>query len=103
MKRLAKMIGCALGLLLLGAAALPATAGAQTTSRAVAIAVTTPVTNVTSPVAQLPGDGSMATDDTPNVRVDGVAGADNLFAMATGGDRSAESNCTLENVSLLNG
>ncbi|HXI33103.1 MAG TPA: choice-of-anchor P family protein [Gemmatimonadales bacterium] len=102
MKKLAKMTGCVLGLLILGAA-LPSGAWAQTTSRAVGMAVTTPVTSMTSPVAQLPGDGSMATDNTPNVSVDGLAGADNLFTMATGGDGSAESNSTLENVSLLNG
>ncbi len=107
MKRLARITGGALGLLLIAAlcnAALPSPAWAQTaTSRAVGVAVSTPVANVTSPVAQLPGDGSMATDNTANVNVDGFAGADNLFAMATGGDGSAESNSTLENVSLLNG
>ena len=107
MKRLARITGCALGVLLIAAlcnAALPSPVWAQTSaSRAFGIAVTTPVTNVVSPVAQLPGDGSMATDNTPNVSVDGFAGADNLFAMATGGDRSAESNSTLENISLLNG
>lgn len=102
MKKLAKMTGCVLGLLVLGAV-LPSGAGAQTTSRAAGLAVNTAVANVTSPVAQLPGDGSMATDNTPNVSVAGLAGADNLFAMATGGDRSVESNSTLENVSLLNG
>lgn len=102
MKRLARITGCALGLLLLSSAALPSTAPAQT-SRAFGIAVTTPVTSVTSPVAALPGDGSLATDNTPNVSVDGLAGADNLFATATGGDRSAESSSTLENISLLNG
>ncbi len=107
MKRLARITGYALGVLLVAAlcnAALPSPVWAQTSaSRAFGIAVTTPVTNVVSPVAQLPGDGSMATDNTPNVSVDGFAGADNLFAMATGGDRSAESNSTLENISLLNG
>ena len=102
MKRLARIKGCALGLLLLSSAALPSTASAQT-SRAFGIAVTTSLTSVTSPVAALPGDGSMATDNTPNVNVDGLAGADNLFATATGGDRSAESSSTLENISLLNG
>ena len=106
MKKLAKMTGAILGLLLpvvLCSAALPADAWAQTTSRATGLAVNTAVANVTAPVAQLPGDGSMATDNTPNVSVNGLAGADNLFAMATGGDGSAEGNSTLENVSLLNG
>jgi len=65
--------------------------------------VHTALANVTSQVAQLPGDGSMSTENTPTVSVDGLAGADNLFTMATGGDGSAESNSTLENVSLLNG
>ena len=102
MKKLARMSGWVLGSLVLGAA-LPAGAWGQTTSRATGLAVNTAVANVTSPVAQLPGDGSMATDNTPNVSVNGLAGADNLFAMATGGDGSAESNSTLENVSLLNG
>jgi len=97
MKKLAKMTGVALGLL------LPVALWGQTTSSATGLAVNTAVANVTSPVAQLPGDGSMATDNTPNVSVAGLAGADNLFAMATGGDGSAESNSTLENVSLLNG
>ena len=102
MKKLATMTGCVLGLLVLGAA-LPPGAWGQTTSRATGLVVNTAVANVTSPVAQLPGDGSMATDNSPNVSVDGLAGADNLFAMATGGDGSAEGNSTLENVSLLNG
>ena len=106
MKKLWKMTGTILGLLIpvaLCSAAVPASASGQTTSRATGLAVNTALASVTSPVAQLPGDGSMATDNTPNVSVDGLAGADNLFAMATGGDRSAESNSTLENVSLLNG
>lgn len=102
MKKLARMTGAVLGLLILGAA-LPSPTWGQTTAHAKGMVVTTAVANVTSSVAELPGDGTMATDNTPNVNVDGLAGADNLFAMATGGDRSAESNCTLENVSLLNG
>lgn len=106
MNKLAKFTGAVLGLLIpvaLCSAALPASAWGQTTSRATGLAVNTAVANVTSPVAQLPGDGSMATDNTPNVSVAGLAGADNLYTMATGGDGSAESNSTLENVSLLNG
>ena len=35
--------------------------------------------------------------------VSGLAGADNLFAFATGSEGSAESNTTLENVNLLGG
>lgn len=106
MKKLAKMTGVVLGLLIpvaLCSVASPADAWGQTTSRATGLAVNTALANVSSPVAQLPGDGSLATDNTPNVSVDGLAGADNLFATATGGDGSAESSSTLENVSLLNG
>jgi hypothetical protein len=97
-KWIATMTGLAAGFL------IPGILWAQTpTSRAFGIAVTTPTANVTSPLAQLPGDGSMASDRTPSVSVNGLAGANNLFAMATGGDRAAESNSTLENISLLGG
>ncbi len=98
MKRIARMAGLTL------ACVMPGALWAQTpTSRAVGLAVSTPAANVVSSVAALPGDGSMASDRTPTVSVSGLAGADNLFAMATGGDRGAESNSTLENISLLNG
>jgi hypothetical protein len=100
MKRLATMTAA----LLCSAALPPAAAWAQTpTSRAFGLAVTTPTANVTSPLAELPGDGTMASDNASNVSVNGLAGADNLYAMATGGDGSAESSSTLENITLLNG
>jgi hypothetical protein len=100
MKQL-KIAGGILGVLLPGV--LCSTALAQTTSQAFGVSVRTPVTSTQSPVAQLPGDGSLATDNTPTVNAGGLAGADNLSAIATGGDGSAEGNSTLENVSLLNG
>ena len=106
MKRLATIAGSVLGVVIpaILCVAVPAAAWAQTTtSRALGIAVTTATANVTSPLATLPGDGSMASDNTPTVNVSGLAGADNLYAMATGGDRSAEGSATLENISLLNG
>lgn len=106
MKKLAMIAGSVLGFVIPAILCLtvPAAAWAQTaTSRAVGVAVTTPTANVTSPLATLPGDGSMASDNTPNITVNGLAGADNLFAIATGGDRSAEGSSTLENISLLNG
>ena len=105
MKRLAMIAGSVLGCIpAILCVAVPAAASAQTTtSRAVGVAVNTATANVTSPLVTLPGDGSMASDNTPTVDVSGLAGADNLFALATGGDGSAEGSATLENISLLNG
>src|SRR3989441_9743642 len=108
MKRLATTTGGAWGFLVLGllfSAALPTTAAwAQTpTAQAFGIAVSTPAVNSTSPLAVLPTDGSLGSNSAPSVSVAGLAGADNLFAIATGSEGSAESNSTLENVSLLSG
>src|SRR2546428_1874836 len=65
--------------------------------------VPTPTASSTSPLAVLPTDGSLGSNSAPSVSVAGLAGADNLFAIATGSEGSAESNSTLENVSLLSG
>src|SRR3989475_708055 len=108
MKRLATTTGGAWGFLVLGllfSAAIPtAQAWAQTpTASAFGIAVSTPTTSSTSALAVLPTDGSLGSANAPSASVGGVAGADNLFAIATGSEGSAESNSTLENVSLLSG
>src|SRR2546422_10026677 len=108
MKRLATTTGGAWGFLVLGllySAAIPtAQAWAQTpTASAFGIAVSTPTASSTSPLAVLPTDGSLGSNSAPSVSVAGLAGADNLFAIATGSEGSAESNSTLENVSLLSG
>ncbi len=108
MKMLATTKGGARGFLVLGllfSAALPMTAawGQTQMSSAFGIAVSTPTVNSTSPLAVLPTDGSLGSANTASVSVAGVAGAANLFAMATGSDGSAEGDATLENVSLLNG
>src|SRR2546427_7312596 len=108
MKRLATTTGGAWGFLVLGllfSAAIPtAEAWAQTpTASAFGIAVSTPTASSTSPLAVLPTDGSLGSNSAPSVSVAGLAGADNLFAIATGSEGSAESNSTLENVSLLSG
>jgi len=108
MKRLATTTGGAWGFLVLGllySAVIPtAEAWAQTpTASAFGIAVSTPTASSTSPLAVLPTDGSLGSNSAPSVSVAGLAGADNLFAIATGSEGSAESNSTLENVSLLSG
>src|SRR5438128_5588952 len=108
MKRLATTTGGAWGYLALGllfSAAIPmAAAWAQTpTAQAFGISVSTPTTSSTSALAVLPTDGSLGSADAPSVSVSGLAGADNLFAFATGSEGSAESNTTLENVNLLGG
>ena|SRR6267378_2789606 len=108
MKRHATTRGGAWGFVVLGllfSAALPTTeAWAQTpTARSFGVAVFTPTASTTSPLAVLPTDGSMSDASAPNVSVANFVGADNVFATATGSAGSAESNATLENVSLLNG
>ena len=108
MKRVATTAGSAIGFLILGlsfSAALPsADAWAQApAAQAFGVAVNTPTASGTSPVAMLPADGGLASDNAPSVDVAGLAGAQNAFAMASGAEGSAESNSTLESVNLLNG
>jgi len=107
MKKVATTAGSAMGLLVLGLlfSALPsAAAWAQgTAAQAFGVAVNTPLASGTSPVAVLPADGGLASDNAPSVNVAGLAGAENAFAMASGAEGSAESNSTLESVNLLNG
>jgi len=107
MKRVATTAGSAMGLLVLGLlfTSLPSgTAWAQVpAAQSFGVAVNTPSASATSPVAVLPADGGLASDNAPSVNVAGVAGAENAFAMASGAVGSAESNSTLENVNLLNG
>jgi len=108
MKRVATTAGSAIGFLILGlsfSAALPsAAAWAQgPAAQAFGVAVNTPTASGTSPVAMLPADGGLASDNAPSVDVAGLAGAQNAFAMASGAEGSAESNSTLESVNLLNG
>ena len=117
MKRVATTAGSAIGFLILGlsfSAALPsADAWAQApAAQAFGVAVNTPTASGTSPVAMLPADGGLASDNAPSVNVAGLAGAENAFAMASGDggigasgtpDATAVSNSTLESVNLLNG
>ncbi len=107
-KRVATTTGSAIGVLVLGllvSLALPsAAAWAQApVAQSFGVAVNTPLASGTSPLAVLPADGGLVTNNSPSVDVAGVAGAENAFAMASGAEGSAESNSTLESVSLLNG
>jgi len=115
MKKFATTTGCVLGLVVLVCSgALPsAAAWAQTpAAQSFGVAVNTPIASGTTPLAVLPADGGLASDNAPSVSVPGLAGAENAFAIATGaGDLgpsgtplvSAVSNSTLESVNLLNG
>jgi len=116
MKRVATTAGSAMGLVVLGllSAALPsAAAWAQTpTAQSFGVAVNTPTASGTAPVAVLPADGGVVSNDAPSVDVAGLAGAQNAFAMASGAgdvdpsgtpDATAVSSSTLESVNLLNG
>ncbi len=117
MKKFATMAGSTTCLLVLGllfSGALPsAEAWAQApAAQSFGVAVNTPIASGTSPLAVLPADGGLASDNAPSVNVPGLAGAQNAFAIATGaGDLgpsgtplvSAVSNSTLESVNLLNG
>ena len=114
MKRVATTAGSAMGLVVLGllSAALPsAAAWAQTpTAQSFGVAVNTPTASGTAPVAVLPADGGVVSNDAPSVDVAGLAGAQNAFAMASGAgdvdpsgtpDATAVSSSTLESVNLL--
>jgi len=117
MSRVGTPAGSARGLCVLGlmcSAALPLTnAWAQTVrAESFGVAVKTATVNTTSPLAVLPAGGGLASDEAQSVSISGLAGAQNLFAIATGaGDLgqgskpkgSAESNSTVESVNLLNG
>lgn len=103
---------CVLALLCSAALPLPK-AWAQTVgAQSFGLAVKTATVNTTSPLAVLPAGGGLASNGAPSVSVAGLAGAEDLFAIATGAadqapaskrDVSAESNSTAENVNLLNG
>lgn len=117
MRRLVTTAGNAPGLLALGllcsATLPPAAAWAQTVRAAsFGVAVQTATVSEKSPVAVLPVEGGMASDQAPSVSVSGLAGAQNVFAIASGStglgprrtpESSAESNATLESVALLGG
>jgi len=95
---------------LLCGAALPLTKTWAQTVRAQSfgVAVKTATVNATAPLAVLPADGGLASNAAQSVNVAGLAGAENVYAIASGAadltrQLSAESNSTLESVSLLNG
>lgn len=117
MSRVVTPAGGARGLCVLGllcSAVLPLDqAWAQTVSaESFGVAVKTATVSTTSPLAVLPAEGGMASDEAPSVSVSGLAGAQNVFAIASGAsglgprhkpESSAESNSTLESVNLLDG
>jgi hypothetical protein len=113
MSRVVTPLGSARGLCVLGllcGAALPLTkAWAQTVgAQSFGVAVKTATVNTTSPLAVLPAGGGLASNTAPSVSVAGLAGAEDLFAIASGTadltrQLSAESNSTVESVNLLNG
>jgi hypothetical protein len=117
MNRLVTTAGNLLGLFVLGllcsATLPPAEAWAQTVrAESFGVAVRTATVSEKAPVAVLPAEGGMASDQSPSVSVSGLAGAQNVFAIASGAtglgpkhapESSAESNSTLESVELLGG
>jgi hypothetical protein len=117
MRRIVTTAGNVLGLFALGllcsATLPPAEAWAQTVrAESFGVAVRTATVSEKSPVAVLPAEGGMVSDQAPSVSVSGLADAQNVFAIASGAtdlgprrtpESSAESNSTLESVNLLGG